>query len=619
MEIILNDVFGHKIKIGDKIELAALSQAPKSVTMEEIQVEEQLAMMDSWKQILESFDQYRFFIGLPDFLPYGFLEAGVRAGRSVCCLFRQYSPQSAEPLLQAIQDNLDLKESVFRLFQLERKLDDLSQPENLDAIREKIINTSVPFGTGFLVGKNYLLTNQHVISAPELVSEFTAYFLYERDSLGRSTFDTHQVVPYRFRSNFYYACQDPNLDYALLQLESLSQADMERLQLQSPEAGDNFLFLQMPRSDHPERIRTGISHATLQTLLSEELLKQLPAEDLPGEVVNIVQHPQGRPKEVVIYNNRVQQLYSQFLAYETDTEPGSSGSPLLNQNWELIGLHQGACLKAPPNNDEIESFVGIRASSIVHDLEKQLLSELPEDTLSPLKLFLENWVYNKGHHIFLVAGRDRTALLGPVAASIERQQMLALRDQVGQALIHLANPLEIHTDIDTSSLDRVIQSINERCRLGDIALELVMNSSQPSWSYPSYVQESTIQSFSMKPSSIQFPGKKGTDSQLLLFYANFQAENQVSAEAFQAAFQTGLPGLTDTGTLQTLPDRSTQIGSLGFCRKILVPSMVLYVGDVANPNWVEENLGELAQGIAQGITAWYQTSIRQLSSPLTNQ
>ena len=255
----------------------------------------------------------------------------------------------------------------------------------------------------------------------------------------------------------------------------------------------------------------------------------------------------------------------------------------------------------------------------MHDLEKQLLSELPEDTLSPLKLFLENWVYNKGHHIFLVAGRDRTALLGPVAASIERQQMLALRDQVGQALIHLASPLEIHTDIDTSSLDRVIQSINERCRLGDIALELVMNSSQPSWSYPSYVQESTIQSFSMKPSSIQFPGKKGTDSQLLLFYANFQADNQVGAEAFQIAFQTGLPGLTDTGTLQTLPDRSTQIGSLGFCRKILVPSMVLYVGDVANPNWVEENLGELAQGIAQGIAAWYQTSIRKPSSPLTDQ
>jgi endonuclease G, mitochondrial len=60
---------------------------------------------------------------------------------------------------------------------------------------------------------------------------------------------------------------------------------------------------------------------------------------LVGEAVNIVGHPMGRNKEIAIRNNRLEVQLPTFLHYSTDTEPGNSGSPVFNDQWEVVALH----------------------------------------------------------------------------------------------------------------------------------------------------------------------------------------------------------------------------------------------------------------------------------------
>jgi DNA/RNA endonuclease G (NUC1)/V8-like Glu-specific endopeptidase len=60
---------------------------------------------------------------------------------------------------------------------------------------------------------------------------------------------------------------------------------------------------------------------------------------LVSESVNIIQHPSGRPKQIALRDNEVTDVLTDFLHYRTDTEPGSSGSPVFNDQWQLVALH----------------------------------------------------------------------------------------------------------------------------------------------------------------------------------------------------------------------------------------------------------------------------------------
>jgi len=58
--------------------------------------------------------------------------------------------------------------------------------------------------------------------------------------------------------------------------------------------------------------------------------------------VNLLQHPDGKPMRVGFRDNFVVIGSAQELAYLTDTEGGSSGSPVLDDAWTAVGLHRGA-------------------------------------------------------------------------------------------------------------------------------------------------------------------------------------------------------------------------------------------------------------------------------------
>jgi endonuclease G len=58
--------------------------------------------------------------------------------------------------------------------------------------------------------------------------------------------------------------------------------------------------------------------------------------------VNIIQHPLGGPKMVALRNNLVYDSNYPKLRYFTDTEHGSSGSPVFSDEWKVVALHRAA-------------------------------------------------------------------------------------------------------------------------------------------------------------------------------------------------------------------------------------------------------------------------------------
>ncbi len=55
--------------------------------------------------------------------------------------------------------------------------------------------------------------------------------------------------------------------------------------------------------------------------------------------VNIIQHPRGRFKEIAFRDNQVKAISEKFIQYLTDTDYGSSGSPVLDDWFDVVALH----------------------------------------------------------------------------------------------------------------------------------------------------------------------------------------------------------------------------------------------------------------------------------------
>jgi hypothetical protein len=111
-------------------------------------------------------------------------------------------------------------------------------------------------------------------------------------------------------------------------------------------------------SDQPRVIASSVSQViTASTDLDYALLalRNAPARSLPVIVprrvvhgattrmsVNIMQHPRGEPKRIALRNNLVSGADGTTLRYFTDTDLGSSGSPVCDDQWRIVALHRGA-------------------------------------------------------------------------------------------------------------------------------------------------------------------------------------------------------------------------------------------------------------------------------------
>lgn len=212
----------------------------------------------------------------------------------------------------------------------------------------KII-TSAELGTGFMVSPWLMMTNNHVLDSVETAAGARAIFRYEEDERGRiSRPQTLQFQPERC----FVTSPKEELDFALVAVAPAAKGKPP---------GKAFGCIPMVGSI---------------------------GKIIAGEPVNVLQHPSGRPREICVRNNLlVNVLDERHLLYGTDTEPGSSGSPVLNDHWELVALH---CASEPRRNDkheplDIEGNVadahtpeskrvwlankGVRVSAIIKDLK----------------------------------------------------------------------------------------------------------------------------------------------------------------------------------------------------------------------------------------------------------
>lgn len=209
------------------------------------------------------------------------------------------------------------------------------------------------YGTGFLVGPNLLLTNNHVLNSAELARKSFAEFEFEQDISGRrKTSKSFDLQPDEV------FVTDPELDFTLVSVAPL---------------------------------------ATEGTKLTDYGLLSL-VEDtgkvLIGEYVSIIQHPEGGLKHCCLRENEVVDLFDNWLHYLTDTQPGASGSPVFNDQWLVVGLHhsgvpmkdaQGNILKTDgqPYRKDIDNpstiawvaNEGVRTSRIFQALESRSENE----------------------------------------------------------------------------------------------------------------------------------------------------------------------------------------------------------------------------------------------------
>lgn len=202
----------------------------------------------------------------------------------------------------------------------------------------------LPIGTGFLVSPRLLMTNHHVL--PDAAA--TQQCLVEFDA--QVTVDNTPGASIRLEldpGTFFVA--DERLDFALVLVRSADGRP----------PGDVFGW----------------------NRLSAQLGKLV-----IGEPVNVIGHPMGRLKEVAVRDNALQVRLDDFLHYKTDTEPGNSGSPVFNDQWEVVALHhsgvpekdaQGRTLRKdgkawqPGDGDDAIAWVaneGVRISSILKHL-----------------------------------------------------------------------------------------------------------------------------------------------------------------------------------------------------------------------------------------------------------
>lgn len=76
-----------------------------------------------------------------------------------------------------------------------------------------------------------------------------------------------------------------------------------------------------------------------ETLDDTPVLELSGAAPQKGDYVSIIQHPFGGLKKIALFHNEVRFVDDTFVQYLTDTEAGSSGSPVLNTRWEVVALH----------------------------------------------------------------------------------------------------------------------------------------------------------------------------------------------------------------------------------------------------------------------------------------
>jgi V8-like Glu-specific endopeptidase/GH24 family phage-related lysozyme (muramidase) len=182
-------------------------------------------------------------------------------------------------------------------------------------------------GSGFLVAPGLFLTNCHVLKDAETAAASRVVF---NDEIG---LDGSFPRPRSFRVTREVFCASPASDFAFVSLATVGEDG------------------------------TALSEFGWLPLIEES------GKATMYEPVSIIQHPGGRPKQIAVRNSFVMGRAGDGIYYTTDTLAGSSGSPLLNRQWQVVGLHH-RFVPHPTDPRGVLANRGVRISSVFAELKR---------------------------------------------------------------------------------------------------------------------------------------------------------------------------------------------------------------------------------------------------------
>ena len=220
------------------------------------------------------------------------------------------------------------------------------------AVGRVVVDGGSSFGTGFMISPQLMMTNNHVLRTANEAARSKIEFDFVHDLSGRLM----RPKVFRFRPRIFFRT-NREIDYTVVAVE--------------------------PRNAEQELVESrGWLHLIRQS-----------GKAVLGERLNIIQHPDAKPQMIALRENTLVGVDGFFLHYATDTRPGSSGSPVMNDQFQLAALHhagvpdrdeQGRILKTNgrpfrrgnDDPDEIKWIAneGARVSEIVADLSSRSLS-----------------------------------------------------------------------------------------------------------------------------------------------------------------------------------------------------------------------------------------------------
>ena len=219
------------------------------------------------------------------------------------------------------------------------------------------------YGTGCLVAPNVLITNNHVFPDAVTASRALAQFNYELGDNGQLM----TPVSFRLRPDLFFLTSS----YA-------EQAGI-------PFSGRDFTLVAVEPTSNDGGDLSQFGFVRLDPSLGKII---------EGENCVVIQHPKGDYKKVVLKDIRLITFTDNFLIYEADTLPGSSGSLVLGLGTaDAVALHHSAVPRKdatgnwlrkdgkprqPGDADEDIDWIGnegVRVSCIVEAFNKLSIPE----------------------------------------------------------------------------------------------------------------------------------------------------------------------------------------------------------------------------------------------------
>ncbi|MES2044603.1 MAG: serine protease [Pseudomonadota bacterium] len=187
------------------------------------------------------------------------------------------------------------------------------------------VGSAKQYGTGFRIGANALLTNWHVVHFLDADATIgTAEFGFEDDGKGGGA------------ASRAYPCD-------MASVVSNEADDWAVIRVATP----------LPRN------------IPILSLAGA-------ADPVVGDPAFIIQHPNGERKRVAYTRNQITTFDARAVHYLSDTQSGSSGSPVLDADGRLIGLHRaGGRPQEVAGQMPLRKNEGVRIPCILAGLDAQ--------------------------------------------------------------------------------------------------------------------------------------------------------------------------------------------------------------------------------------------------------